>query len=206
MSYPPDVVNVVLRVIGLNTVNRVDLSDPDVYDAVNALTEVDSDLQEKGYWFNTEYEYVLNLDVNGFVLVPKNQLAITFLNNNLIVQDGRIYDVVNHTYIFTEDITVASIVLQRDYESTPTVYKHALKAKAKLDMYVEEEGQSSVVQHLTSNWNTKEFRLRQRDLKQKQVNTLNTQAAMRLTSGMSFNPLTSGFAGVTGGYQWRLNR
>ena len=202
MAFPQSAVNQLLRVIGLTTVNRVDLTDPATFDAHAKLTEVDKRLQEQGYWFNTDYTYTLNLDSNGNLLVPKEQIEITFSENRYIVRNGKVYDREDQTLIFTEDMEVPRIVKLMDYTETPEVYKQALLASAKLEHWIDNDDGSAKTKLLQIQEEKTGFRLKQEDLQKKQVSALNTTYCARLLGGMSYNPIAGQFGKVLGGPQW----
>lgn len=88
----------------VNTINTNDLP-AEVQTAVNTLHEVSRDVQKEGYGFNTDEDFELVRDVNGYVTLPGNTLSVDLTVENWqvdVVQRGlRLYDRKNHTYVFT---------------------------------------------------------------------------------------------------------
>jgi len=83
----------------------------DVSIARDVLLQTSMRVQAQGWWFNTEKDYPLARDASGFINIPTNvsRIDTNFINHPLIdpVQRGtRMYDMKNHTYVFTQDLLV----------------------------------------------------------------------------------------------------
>lgn len=211
MTYPINAINKVIRVLGLTTVNRVDLQDPMIADAIAALSEADRELQAPGLWFNREYDVTFNLVDNGtdgnYIAVPTTALNVEFYEGaQYTITDRKVRDLVNKTTVFTEDLLVKQVIYQRAYNDTPVVYQLALVAKARRDFFAEKDGEAALLQVYSEDYNAKMFEVRQEDMKRMQTNALNNPISTRLGVGMRYAPTLLGHTGVIGGYQWRLNQ
>lgn len=210
MTYPVQYVNEILEAASYAVQNRVDLTDPRTAGAHRTLEKVDNTMQAVGYWFNKEYNVTLpHLDeVNGEgrIPVPSTSLGIEFNDNRYIVLGGYIRDVVLHTYMFSEDLVVKSIVYKRNLADCEVQYRDACIAKAARVYFAKVDGEAVQLKELTEDANTKEFELRQLDMKKKNANALNNPIATRLGLGMRSAPSITRFGTVVGGYQWQAKQ
>lgn len=80
------------------------------------------EVQSRGWYFNTDYDYVLTPDINGFITLPPNVLRTDFGNtsnaNRFLTKNNGIYDVANQTFIIEGDI-MCDIVWLVDYTNLP---------------------------------------------------------------------------------------
>jgi hypothetical protein len=102
-----EAVNIILGSIGEAPINTLSGTLPvDVNTAVDVLKEVRRKVCEQGWFFNTEYEIQTSLDGSGNVVLASNVLKCepTYPSVDLqLVQRGlRLYDLKNHTYVFTQ--------------------------------------------------------------------------------------------------------
>lgn len=106
-----EAVNVMLGVIGEAPVNSLEISGMiDVSTAKQVLHETSRKIQSQGWYCNTEKEYTLNKDENGYIYLPLNNLKIDLseINYNTdiepVVRGTKLYDKKNHTFIFTTNL------------------------------------------------------------------------------------------------------
>lgn len=104
-----DAVNLMLSTIDespINTLEVTGLADADV--AQQILHEVLRALQTRRWNFNSEYEYVLSLDVNGNILIPPNALFVDVSDIegdvDVTTRGNKLYDRKNHTFVFTKSL------------------------------------------------------------------------------------------------------
>jgi hypothetical protein len=80
------------------------------------------EVQNTGWFFNTDKNFGLSPDSNGFIVIPSNVLRIdankTTNKGNLIIKSGRLYNLKTQTFIFTET-TYVDIVWLMDYLELP---------------------------------------------------------------------------------------
>ena len=80
------------------------------------------EVQSRGWYFNTDYDYVLTPDINGFITLPPNVLRTDFGNtsnaNRFLTKNNGIYDVANQTFIIEGDV-MCDIVWLVDYTNLP---------------------------------------------------------------------------------------
>ena len=116
----------------VNTISTNDLP-AEVQTAVNTLREVSRDVQKEGFAFNTDEDFELLRDANGYVYVPGNALDVdlTVDNQNAdVVQRGlRLYDRKNHTYVFTFDPRV-TLIQFLPWDELPEQARNYIKVRA----------------------------------------------------------------------------
>lgn len=130
-----EAINTILSVIGESPISS--LSDVSaVADAVIAqttLSEVNRQVQTKGWHFNTEYDYVLAPSVSGEIIVPSNFLRVDTYGDDQdvdVTQRGtRLYNRKDHTYIFTKSLKCEVVVLL-PFDEMPQAARHYVTIKA----------------------------------------------------------------------------
>ena len=143
-------VNSILGAIGQAPVSSLDydsatdsgaFENPEISFIYNLLKESNIDIQNEGWSFNREDHIVKTPDTDGYISIPSNvlrmditdgQIGSTGLNNkfrDVVKRNGRLYDKVNHTDVFTGDITV-NVVWLWEYEDLPSVFKRYITYKA----------------------------------------------------------------------------
>jgi len=124
-----EAVNLMLSSIGESPVNDLAV-DPtsDVAVAIGILRDTSREVQERGWDFNTETEFPLSVDIDGFVFLPLNvaRLDISPRYRHVhpdIVQRGlQLYDRAKRTFVFTQG-PIVDLVLYLDWEQMPPAAK-----------------------------------------------------------------------------------
>ncbi|SEJ85173.1 hypothetical protein SAMN03159494_03580 [Achromobacter sp. NFACC18-2] len=85
----------------------------------------------KGWHFNTDRGIKLVPDVDGKILVPANTLRLDYCDPKLDIaqRDGYLYDLINHTDVFTEPVVVDRVVLLT-FEGCPYHVQREIVGKA----------------------------------------------------------------------------
>ena len=107
MSALLDAINTCLAGIGLSPVSDEDDTDLDASQAKRTIERVSKEIQQRGWFFNKEYNWNLVPDSNtGQVVAPSNAMSIVTdaysRNLPLALRSGKLYDLVNHTYDLTD--------------------------------------------------------------------------------------------------------
>tara|TARA_B100000029_G_scaffold30142_1_gene28892 strand:+ start:2737 stop:3360 length:624 start_codon:yes stop_codon:yes gene_type:complete len=140
-------VNSILGAIGQSPITNLSLSgnpNPEVSFIYNILTEINKDVQNEGWHFNTERHVKTSPDpaTKQITLPPKTlryDLNDGDINKNmdLVVRDGKLYDLVDHTDEFDGDVYLDVVSLYK-FEDLPNVfqryitYRSAVRAAAQL--------------------------------------------------------------------------
>lgn len=93
------------------------------------IDETTAKVLSRGFKFNTVKSIKLVPDVNKYIAVPPNILVINFVDTNLTVNAGMIYNRETFSFIFNESIEV-SIVYNEDFDYIPQVVQEYILAEA----------------------------------------------------------------------------
>ena len=137
MTSELDAINIMLGTIGESPINSLDAA-TGVVDAVTAraiLSEVSVQVQEEGWHFNTEYEFVLtpSLDTKE-IYVPANTIEVdasTYDRNDIdvAIRGNRLYDRKNKTFQFQKDIK-ADLTILLEFNELPQAARHYITVRA----------------------------------------------------------------------------
>ena len=110
-------VNSILGSIGQSPITTLNYENPEISFIYNILTEVNKDVQNEGWHFNTEYHVKVSPDSNNNVSLPAKTLRYDLHDDHLnkgtdlVVRDGKLYDLVDHTDEFTADLYLDVVTL-----------------------------------------------------------------------------------------------
>ena len=128
-------VNQILASVGQAPVTTLDQTNPDVAIAYDTLLQVSREVQAEGWSFNTEENIKETPDVNGNIAYPNNVLQMDLTNNSsnynkdVIKKNGRLYDKIEHTDVWTGDVYVDKLFWY-DWIDLPTVMQDYIVARA----------------------------------------------------------------------------
>lgn len=129
MNYTPitelEAVNEMLRTIGeqpVNTIATQGVSEATI--AYDILHLVSREVQSKKLHCNTERDYPLTRDTDGYIFVPANTLSVDGFDpwDDVVLRGTKLYDKVNHTFVFTKDLEV-DITFFLPFEELPQVVR-----------------------------------------------------------------------------------
>ena len=136
-------VNSILGAIGQSPITTLNDENPEISFIYNILTEVNKDVQNEGWHFNTEYHIATEPDSNGYITIPNNALrydindGLKDRSKDVVMRNGRLYDLVNHTDVFTETLYLDLVTLYA-FEDLPNpfqryvTYRSAVRAATQL--------------------------------------------------------------------------
>lgn len=131
-----EAVNTMLLNIGSDSISSLlDDKDADVSAALHTLHRVSRQVQTSGWDFNTEVDYLLSYSLNsGEIRFPRNALSFDVKHRavdkrNLVMRGNRLYDRKNHTYQFSNNVTVDLIVFL-DFEELPPSARDYISLRA----------------------------------------------------------------------------
>lgn len=133
-------VNAMLSAIGEAPVSTITGSGlEDVAQAVAELERVSREVQQKGWWFNTECDYPI-VPTSNQIVFPSNALAAdpTDQSKEYVWRAGKFYDLEDRTFTITDTIKV-NVTWMYNFEDLPPVVRNYITAKAK------EEFQQSIL-------------------------------------------------------------
>lgn len=131
-----DAINIMLGTIGESPINSLDAA-TGVVDAVTArsiLSEVSVQVQEEGWHFNTEYEYVLTPDADSKeIYVASNVIEVDVsphtTDDDVAIRGNRLYDRKNKTFFFTKNIK-ADLTILLEFNELPQAARHYITIRS----------------------------------------------------------------------------
>ena len=135
------------------------LANPEISFIYNILTEVNKDVQNEGWIFNIERHVKKSPESGtGYITIPANVLRYDLHDNltkktqDLVRRNGRLYDMVDHTYEFTGD-QYLDIVYLYPYEELPNVFKRYITYRAAVRAATQLVANAQLVQLLQTQEN-----------------------------------------------------
>ena len=129
-----DAVNIMLGTIGESPINSIEAASG-VSDAIIArqiLNEVSIQVQEEGWHFNVETNFVLTPAYpSKEIFVPENCIEVDAEDTrvDVAIRGNRLYDRINHTFAFEKDIK-CNVVLLLPFEDLPQAARHYITIRA----------------------------------------------------------------------------
>ena len=136
-------VNSILGAIGQAPITVLDYTNPEISFIYNILSEVNKDVQNEGWHFNREYhkEFTPNSSTKH-ITVGNEYLRFDLSNSDdrhmdVVVRDGKLYDLVSHTNEFTKTLYIDVTELFA-FEKIPSIfqryiiYRSAVRAATQL--------------------------------------------------------------------------
>lgn len=137
MTTELDAINIMLGTIGEAPINSLEAA-TGVVDAVTArsiLNEVSVQVQEEGWHFNTEYEFMLTPELSTKeIYVPPNVIEVDaskYDRNDIdvAIRGNRLYDRKNKTFQFQQDIK-ADLTVLLEFNELPQAARHYITIRA----------------------------------------------------------------------------
>ena len=128
-------VNSILGSIGQAPITSLDFTNPEISFIHNLLREVNVDVQNEGWSFNTEYHVTYSPDTNGYFVIPPNVIRFDVHDNqnikttDVVKRNGRLYDKYNHTDVFTGDLDLDVVTLY-EFNDLPSVFQRYITYRA----------------------------------------------------------------------------
>lgn len=198
-----DVVNHILKTVGLRKVSTLETQDPNVTQAEASLDSTNVDFQSPGWWFNKEHNLKLVVNNRDEIIIPDNTLEIVVTypvlsaqgpneKMRLVKRGNRLYDSVAHSFEIGQSVYV-DIVTQIDIEDMPAVASSYLKHLAAWEFFIDDDGDITKARELEKKKDIAWGKLQAAQMKALATNALDSPAAAQLLyrihqSGTNTNP------------------
>jgi len=146
-----DAINICLTTIGESPVpNSTSITGH--YEAEladTAITEAKTEILAEGFQFNTDDNWELVPDTQGYITIPADVISVdgTSRGDDLIERAGKLYNKADNTYKFTSTQKL-SIVWDMQFDTLPVPMQTVVVAMAKLKLYTRVVGVDSMVGQL----------------------------------------------------------
>ena len=130
-----EAVNMLLAAVGEAAVSSLETATTvDVTQAKNLLSNINREVQQKGWHFNTEWDVVLSLDSDSRIPLGTTVLSI-YSPTKMTTIRGRegspfLYDLNNNTFTWTTSINDAVTITLLDFEDIPQTARQYITTKA----------------------------------------------------------------------------
>ena len=175
-------INSVLQVVAQHPVSSPDSNHPIAVEAKAVVTRKLREILQKGWWFNTDYNFVLATDTAGHIIVPENAVSVIPTDGSIVVRrGGKLYDPVNHTYEFSDSIT-CNIVRELDVADLPPAAAEFLIADARYTHFLNKDGEQDKLTELRGIAQQARATFRQEHIRQLKVSVNTNETVLRLRS------------------------
>ena len=112
------------------------LANPEISFIKNLLDQVNRDVQTSGWHFNTQHRVKQSPDVNGNYVVPQNSILYDISDGQIDRDtdvtkiDGKLYDLVHQTDVFTKDYYFDIITLYKFADVPPAIQRYIIARAA----------------------------------------------------------------------------
>ena len=130
-----EAVNMLLAAVGEAAVSSLETATTvDVTQAKNLLSNINREVQQKGWHFNTEWDVVLSLDSDSRIPLGTTVLSV-YSPTKMTTIRGRegspfLYDLDNNTFTWTASINDAVTITLLDFEDIPQTARQYITTKA----------------------------------------------------------------------------
>ena len=128
-------INSILAAIGQAPITTLNFENPEVHLIYNLLQEANRDTQAEGWVFNTERDLPFLPDADGCIYIPDNILQMDKTGNavirdtNVVKRGGKLYDKLNHTFIFSGEQKL-DVTWLFPFEDVPPVFQRYITYRA----------------------------------------------------------------------------
>ena len=153
----------------------------DVAVAKNILDETSMSNQSQGCHFNTHHKYTsLSLDGDNKVPLPSNCVKADASANyrylNYTIRNGYLYDLTNHTDVFTSAPAEVDLVLVQQFEQLPEYARQYITLKAARRFAARYIGDKAIIDLIAADENEALMSFHQADSQEADVNILEGDA------------------------------
>lgn len=180
-----DVVNTLLRAIGSQVVNSVNTAHPDVQNARRLIQRLAKSTQQRGWWFNMEYNVTLYPDANREISVSQDVHAIQpACGGDVVLRGKRVFNAVTNTYKFDTPVVCNTLIRILVWDELPESLQTFVMYKAATEFIREETGDSQKAGEFEEDSKRAWVQLLNDDLESRPVNAKHSYNALKMRSGV----------------------
>ncbi len=197
-----------MRAIGNEQPTDLDNPDADEDIAISTVNETIVDVLSYGWWFNTELNWKLTPDAQGFINIPDTIIDLrTFRCSrdvDLIKRGGRLYDKTNHTFDMTDNVqndgTIdLDLLMVLDIRDCPIVAQQFMRESSVNKFMIDMEADALKIQASDRRLEKFLFLLEKQHYRNSKFNVYQHQGVQNVLSGMqSVNSFAGSSVNVTG--------
>jgi hypothetical protein len=176
-------VNITLQTIGeltLTTASNI----VDVYEAQTALdilTETRRTILTEGFNCNTDTDWELTADSNGYIAIPPSMLRVESQTEDYMMKDNKLYDKKNHTFIFVaSSIHKVDVIWDLDFDDIPHTVAYYIAIKASRLAYQRLIGSTDIIRVLMDDEQKAKEKMIEHDADTRNYNIFDSNANSRI--------------------------
>lgn len=140
-------VNRALIAIGENPVPALDVEYPTLNRILVLFDDALYEVLEEGWWFNTQYEVDLQVDVNGQLQTPEDTLKFYPDERDYVFNGNLIVNVQTGSPV-TNTVVKGRLVTLREFDALPAVAQYAIMYHCAAMAYISDHGEDSTSRKL----------------------------------------------------------
>ena len=148
-------VNSILGAIGQSPITTLNFTNPEISFIYNILNEVNKDVQNEGWHFNTENKIKISPDDNKHITLPANTLrydihdGLSDKSTDVVTRNGRLYDTLaeDPKDEFDNDVYIDAVTLY-PFADIPNVFQRYITYRAAVRAATQLVSNPSLVQLL----------------------------------------------------------
>lgn len=180
-----DAINLALQTIGEQIIEG-DLSIDGIYEAEAADLLIETTKEEilsEGFSFNTDYDWELAPDINGYIVIPETVIRIdgSSTGDDVVRKDGKLYNKVTKDYLFNNSVK-CDIIWNHDFDDLPPIAQQYIVLKAARILYQRLVGDTSMLNILIQDEREALVRLRLHEDEVMDNNIFDDQSVSRALS------------------------
>lgn len=130
-----EAVNFILPRINEHQVTSLGARSPTLQILLQSIEDFKVQILVKGWWFNTQRNYLANPDVSGHIYAGSTALMVSAVERSgVALVGGRLKDMVSYTDVFTEAVKL-DVVHNVDFEALPVSMQNWVKYAVLIDQY-----------------------------------------------------------------------
>ena len=175
-----DIINDMLRATGTSRLTAHDSNHPSYEKALDTLTRISTSVQAMGLWFNTTYPE-LTPTTDGEMILPSGTIHCDPIDvtHNYSIRRRKLYNLTTRSFKFDAPERF-KIVQALELEDMPYLARDYIRARAKYEFYVDEEGSDPKLTRYMNQKDEAWVKLYSEDLKNRDTNYFNSSASRRL--------------------------
>ena len=178
-----EALNLLLRAIGTAPVNSVSAPQPDVAAARTALNRARNQAQQRGWWFNIDYNTTFTPVDNG-ILIPTSISSIVAVDRNYVKRGDKLYNRYTNSYVFTDPVVIHRLIRILDWDDMPDCMREHCAYLAAMWFVEDEISDIQKGQAFRDNATTALIAVSRRDLEEGQYSMYTSSRTMQARAGV----------------------
>lgn len=176
--------NVLLRAIGSSPVNSLETPHPDAANAKATLKRLRLQAQNRGWWFNVDYNVTFTQNVSGEIVIPSYVSSLKMLDRTYVKRGNKLYDTVNQTYVIDCDLLAARVIRMVDWDELPQAMQEYITYFAASQFVQDELEDPAKTAHFQEQAGMAMLDVKKQDLEEGQYNMFDRPKFRRNRAGV----------------------